>query len=229
MERFVRQHTEKSIVLVGTFFPLLFMPNWFVRNKLLPAEDADAIAIEIMVNEYTKFSMAAISVEVQSDKLTLRSSEAAFDSIIKDLAVGVLTLMPETNITAFGLNVTLDVRFKELDFWHHVGDTLVPKVFWDEALSDSPRVGLRNLQLQVAKPAGREGVYNFGVSCLKMPLDTQFSLNNHFSFASGDSFNPKPDNSKAIKIIEESWEETLAAFEHVFGHVMNRVSEGFPK
>lgn len=148
MALFTYQQYESSIVIVGSFYPLQFTPQWFILNGLLPAEDEQSIAVEIIFKELTRFALPPISVEVTEDRLILRSSQKQYDYLIRDLAEGVCNLRPDITPTAIGLNVIQQIECLSNDFWHFIGDTLVPKTLWNKLIPDSPRIGLQNLQLQ---------------------------------------------------------------------------------
>ena len=230
MELYEYRQTEGSIVLVGTFFPLLLIPQWFIRNKLLPEEDSGA-QIEVIVKELTKFTVASISIEVQEAKLVLKSAQQAFDYLIRDLALGIITLLPEANVTHVGLNVNVHIECKDHNFWHFIGDSLAPKQLWNDIVPDSPRVGLKNIQLQAKKSAGEIGNLNFGFSWLNRPDWAQLSLNNHFSNGidvidaadkklSEDKFDP-------LSIVEREWDSTLALHKRSRDHIFESLAKEY--
>lgn len=222
MKLYERKRRESSIVLVGDFFPLLLTPAWFIRNKLLPNEDAANIETSISIKEITKFSLAAISVEVQESKLVLKSSEEHFDYLIKDLCEGVLSLLPEVKITAVGLNRVLDIECSTLEFWHFLGDSLVPKSLWNDAIPESPKVGLTSLQLQAGRQTPDEGLLNFNVSWLNAPKLLHFSMNNHFA----DDSDAELD---ASLILNSFWNRASEDFERIFSGVIDRLAGDYQK
>lgn len=219
-----RKRRESSIVFIGDFSPLILTPSWFIRNKLLPLEDFENITTTVSVKELTKFSLAAVSVDVQESTLILKSSEEHYDYLIRDLAEGILTLLPEFKVTALGLNRSLDLECSDLDFWHYLGDTLAPKNLWVDAIPESPRVGLTNLQLQAQRESPEEGILNFSVSWMNSPKWFHFSMNNHFNITE-DSIS----DLNAVNIISAFWDRASCDFERVFSGVIDRLSEGYKK
>ncbi len=175
---------EASIVLVGDFDPLLLAPQWFITNKLLPPEDAvDNIAIEIVYKDLTRFTLPNIAIEVQPNRMILRSNKESLDFMIVDLAVGVLTILSKIEVTALGLNIFEDYEFDDGEVWNRVGDMLAPKDVWSEILPETPKAGLANLQMQVRKAITERGVYNFNVSWLERQGWTRFQTNDHYDSA----------------------------------------------
>lgn len=173
---------DASIVLVGEFDPMLLVPQWFVNHKLLPSEDIISnLAIEIVYKDLTRFTLPNITVEIQPDRLTLRSGIESLDFMIVDLAVGVLSLNKKLNVTAVGLNLREDYYFEDSRHWNNIGDILAPKDIWYEISPDSAKAGLTNLSMQVRRPVGERGVFNFSVSWLERRGWTRFQTNLHYA------------------------------------------------
>lgn len=230
MELFTYRQYESSIVIVGSFYPLQFTPQWFVLNGLLPSEDEQSITVEIIYKELTRFTLPPISVEVTEDKLILRSSQKQYDYLIRDLAEGICNLRPDIAPTAMGLNVIQQIECLNHDFWHFMGDTLVPKGFWSELIPDSPRIGLQNLQLQANKPEEQLGYLNYSFSWSGLKNWVQLSLNNHFT--NGDELREGPDRTAAKEkfdplVILKDWELTLKSHRNVLEGLMDKMSKEF--
>ncbi|TBW01368.1 hypothetical protein E0E52_19715 [Azotobacter chroococcum] len=226
MEFYKYRRREASVVLIGTFFPLLLTPHWFVRNRLLPSEDVDQnIGIDVIVKEFARFSLSSITIEVQENRLSIKSFEESFDFLMLDLAKGILALLPESNVTAIGLNIYHDLECLDIDFAHFLGDMLVPKDIWSSAFPESPRFGLINLQVQAVSPGG-DSFYNFSVFPVHKPDLVRFSLNNHFE-KKADSSEVGSKGFEAVEVIESGWASTLSLYEHVSNYVLDAASEGF--
>lgn len=234
MELYQKCSREASVVLVGTFFPLLLTPQWFIRNNLLPAEDADSqIGVEVIVKEITKFRMSSISVDVQEERVVFRSESKEFDYLIRDLAVGLVTFLPEANVTALGMNVVEQVEFLDTDFWHFIGDKFAPKEIWLEALGGSPHVGLKGLSLQVAKPDGVLGLYNLSFGLSPGSSKASIGFNDHYSLGcvtpsrKGDGKPQNDDDFNPLDILLNSWESTLEYQGLIVERMLSKLAEDF--
>ena len=234
MEQAEVRHRESSIVLVGTFDPLAMTPHWFVKQGMIPQEDIDEnLAIELVYKELTKFSLANVFVEIQEGMIVLRSDHPSFDYKIHDLALGILSSVKKSEVTALGINLYTDVFFEDADFWHKVGHRLAPKDIWLQAAPDSERVGMANLQMQINKPAGEPGVYNFTVGWLDKPKAIRFSLNNHFDskhhsgYVASTSMYKKAGSPvfDPIAIISAYWQQTLDFQSHVVNSLLAQVRQ----
>lgn len=235
MEQLVVKQRESSIVLVGVFDPLVMTPHWFVKQGMIPQEDInESLAIELVYKELTKFSLANVYVEVQPTTLVLRSTLASFDYKIQDIAVGVLTALKSAGVTALGLNLYTDIYFDDLEAWHKFGDLVTPKQIWQQAMPESEAVGMANIQMQINKPKGENGVYNFTIGWLDQVKLTRFSLNNHFDSKRYESVRkapvPKAKSQQAhafdpIAIITAYWQQSLDFQEHLVTSLMSQARQ----
>jgi len=233
MELLKRRGRESSIVLIGTFPPLILTPEWFIRNKLLPAEDADTqIALEVVVREVTRFRMSSVSVEITEERVVLRSDSREFDYLIRDLAVGIVTFLPETKVAALGLNVNEQIECFDIDFWHFIGDTFAPKELWKEALGISSHIGLKNIGFQVPKQDG-SGAYNIGYMWAQKPCWAQFNFNDHYSVDVENKQGSKVKKSVVdesldpLSILMGFWEQTLEAQDTYIGRILERLCQDY--
>lgn len=220
MEQLDVKQRESSIVLVGEFDPLVMTPHWFAKQGMIPQEDIDEnLAIELVYKDLTKFSLANIQVEIQCTTLILRSDHPSFDYRIHDLALSILSALKDNKVRAVGLNQYADVHFDSLDSWHSVGNLITPKDVWFSAMPDSERIGMANVQMQIMKPKGEQGLYNVTVGWLETPKAIRFSINNHYdSKQSYSSVKQKAGRSGAfdpIAIITACWQQTLDFHEHL--------------
>lgn len=228
MRHYTRHKAEASIVLIGEFYPLLLTPQWFVRNGLVPQEDLDAsLAIDVIVKEMTKFSFANISIEVQEERVVIRSDEPSFSYRVHDLALGIANFLPDSNIRALGLNVTSEIECESTDAWHHLGDFLTPKDIWVEMYPETERAGLKSLQIQLKKPDVNTTLYNFGVAWTQTQNRVQFSLNHHFGRAGGGVVESAESALPADVIIAAHWLDTIKFYESSIEIFLDRMSKEY--
>jgi hypothetical protein len=229
MEHVEVKDRESSIVLVGDFDPLLMAPHWFVKQGMLPQEDIDeSLSIELVYKDITKFSVAGIVVEVRADMLILRSEQVSFDYMLHDLALGVITSVKHANITAVGLNVFDDIVISDDKLWHKFGDVLAPKEIWNVAVPNSGRAGLVNMQMQLRKPVGEPGVYNFTVQLTDRANGMRLSLNHHFDndkFKGVEHFSYKKKSGlDALAVVSACWQETLDCHRNAIDSLLLQVA-----
>ncbi|MGR3992483.1 hypothetical protein [Pseudomonas sp. 1121_17] len=221
MDQVEIKRRESSIVVIGTFDPREMAPHWFVKHGLIPQEDyTDALEVDVVYSEMTKFTLGNIIIEILPTKIILRSGIETLDYRIHDLALGILTVIKGAGVSAIGFNVFNDWYFEDVSLWHKVGDLLAPKQPWLDAIADSPKAGLMKMQMQVTKPEGVPGVYNVGVSWLEEKQWIRFSLNDHYdeSGVSAKLKNPYLKKSKgfdAVSVLTAFWQHTLDFQKHI--------------
>lgn len=234
MEQVEVKGRESSIVLVGEFDPLAMAPHWFVKQGMIPQEDInETLTIELVYKEITRFSVANVVVEVKPDMVVFRSAQASYDYLIHDLALGVLTSIKSANVTAVGLNVWQDIVIRDDKLWHKFGDVLAPKAFWNIAVPESGRAGLVTLQMQIRKPDGEPGIYNFTVQISELTNGMRWSLNNHFDndkYKGVDrSLFKKKQGAKSdfdpVAIVSACWQQTLDCHRSAIGSLLSQVAE----
>jgi hypothetical protein len=202
---------------------------------MIPQEDInESLAIELVYKDYTKFSLANILVEVQPGSLVLRSTLASFDYKIQDIALGVLTALKGAEVTSLGLNLYTDIYFDDLDDWHKLGDLVTPKHVWQQAMPESDAAGMANVQMQISKPKGEVGVYNFTINWLDQAKLTRFSLNNHFDTKHHDSSRKaliqKTKSQQThvfdpIAIVSAYWQQSLDCQEHLVTSLLSQARQ----
>jgi hypothetical protein len=152
--------------------------------------------------------------------------------LIRDLAVGLVTFLPESKVTALGLNVVEQVQFFESDFWHFIGDTLAPKELWKEALGISSHIGLKSVNLQMPK-VDDSGVYNLNYAWLQKPCWSQFGFNDHYSASSESTINSKSAKLAVdevfdpLSILMGFWEQSLEMQDAYVSKILDRLSQEY--
>ncbi|WP_141231067.1 hypothetical protein [Pseudomonas sp. Irchel 3F5] len=194
----------------------------------MPQEDLDAsLAIDVIIKEMTKFSFANIAIEVQEERVVIRSDEPSFAYRVHDLALGIVNLLPDSKVRSLGLNVTSEIECESTDAWHYVGDFLTPKDIWVEMYPETERAGLKNLQIQLKKPSDNTTVYNFSVAWAPVQNCVQFGLNHHFGRANANAVESPEEFLAADVIIAAHWLDTINFYESSVEIFLDRMSRGY--
>lgn len=141
-----------AIVLVGNFNPAIFSPDWLENNGLIgngDAEEARQSPSFIVSRQVSVFETDWFALQVFENQLSL-TSKGALSAAFKDLAVGMLSLLSHTPITAIGLNFLAHYRLASEAEHHKVGDVLAPKTIWSNLYPvGSSAAGLVNLSIMI--------------------------------------------------------------------------------
>jgi hypothetical protein len=147
-----------SVVGAGAFNPAIFHPLWFAEKQLIPRNAIDeALGKDfVAVRELSAFTADWLSVQVTTDQAALSTVEEGRELDLRDLAKSVFDLLPETPVTAIGINADAHFRVGSEEQWHAIGDRFLPKDFWQPMFegdqwkrrSDGQTVGMRAMVVE---------------------------------------------------------------------------------
>lgn len=183
---------EASVVLVGSFNPAIFHPEWLLRNGLISEDDLADQDVEIIHQDIARFSLSWLNIQVQHDKFVARTNDPSQFMPLKDLIVSVFTILEHIPIEKMGLNYNVTYDIGNAEDWHSVGNCLAPKSIWEETLPKP--VGMKSLAVE----SPREDEYNGYINVTIGPVRAKgyginIGVNNHIEKAEGkESLNP-PD------------------------------------
>ena len=205
-----------SVVAAGAFNPAIFHPLWFAGKELV-AENAidEALAKDfVAVRELSVFTADWLSVQVTLDQAVFSTVDQGREFDLRDLAKGVLDLLPETPVNAVGINADAHFRAGSEDDWHSIGDRFLPKDFWEPLFEgeewkrrpNGQAVGMRSMTVE----AWREGISAWvrtevAPSLRLMPHGVYTGINAHFQLSVGDE---RGNGFVAARTIEERWDST---------------------
>jgi len=204
-----------SIVLVGSFNPAIFQPQWFAKQELLPQAEADNANVEIIHPQVCQFDTERFMLQVTPDRLTAITKPNAVDAPLRDLISGTFYTLEHTPIQAIGLNRQMHFQMHSEEAWHRVGDKLVPKDVWNEAYKGRP--GMRNLNVLYPASSPDEPAVTVIVqpSVQITPHGVYFEVNFHFTQKAGESA------ETLMGILNAKWEETQKHAERIVGHILD--------
>lgn len=195
---------ESSIVLVGSFNPAIYHPEWFLRNGLISEDDLKDQEIEIIHNDLSRFSFAWLSAQIQDDKFVLRTNDPSQFSPLRDLVVSVFTILEHTPIVKLGMNYLVTYNLEKEEDWHKVGDTLAPKTIWEKTLKEP--VGMMSLSVGSPREDDFDGIINVTVGPVmtKSMYGINVSVNNHIEVKEKEASLSIPT------ILLDHWDKAIA-------------------
>lgn len=141
------------IVALGQFNPRGYTPDWMEAHNLIGKDDAQLIREGgggtdlIISSKASKIETTWFSLEVAEDRMNILSKDV-LSPTMKDLAVGIFQLLPESPVTGLGMNFYGHYKISTSDERHKIGDTFAPKELWNEIFPDID-VGLTDLSIQI--------------------------------------------------------------------------------
>ncbi len=217
-----------SVVAVGAFNPAIFSPDWLEKNKLIgkgDTDDAKRSSSIIISHQATAFETEWFALQVFDNQFSL-TSKGALTPAIRDLAVGILSLVSHTPITAIGLNFLAHFRFNTEAEYHKIGDVLAPKTIWDSLYPDRSSAGLADLSIRIqdaergsAPRSGNEKRISVQPSG-KVKFGVFMSLNDHREILDvGNGISPA---EQAATIIDSDWQSSCDDAIRIFDQVVSQ-------
>jgi len=211
-----------SVVLVGSFNPTIFQPQWFVRQNLLSHPEGDAAEIKILAPQVCDFETERFRIQVTTDRFAALSKPDANPSPLRDLVLGTFFILEYTPLTALGLNRDMHFGMPSEEAWNQIGDKLAPKEGWKGILKGRP--GMRTLSIQAEIPDfpdAPEGT--------KLTVKVEPSLKVKFGvyFQTNENYNaPRTDAMKFfMERIRSRWDGAYKYAAEIADHIIDWGSE----
>ncbi|MES9934907.1 MAG: hypothetical protein ABW153_00605 [Sedimenticola sp.] len=219
-----------SFVINGDFNPPIFTPDWLEQNGLIGAADAEMARADgnlSITRQIARYDTEWFELQVLENQFSM-STKGAVTPSIKDLIMSVFTLLPQTPVSAFGLNFMAHYKMDTRDEYHKVGDMLAPKGIWNRIFGtgEDTSAGLETLTMKI-EPFSRDQVPNsrdvtrvtLQPSNRVKPGGIYFSINNHYEVPDLESAAER--NAKMVEIINSQWEEAWANATDVFEAILD--------
>ncbi len=218
---FSLEDLSSTIVVIGSFNPPIFTPEWLEKHNLIGSDDvksAQEHASLVLTADISRFETEKFALQIVKNQCVIGTKGPVTPALL-DLVVGIFGLVQQTPVTAVGLNYLAEYKFFEPAKYHKIGDTLAPKNIWEKLLPESGNcsVGLSSLAVQIDpyKRGEKPSENTLGQSktiTISPTLDKNYfikmSLNDHYPIIV-----PKASRESAttilIDILKTQWESSL--------------------
>jgi hypothetical protein len=160
--------TDKlDVVLLGTFNPKIFNPDWFLRQGIVNEEEYNASELEVTAPDIAQCKFAGLALEVLQERFVLGTTDLSRSGLLQDTLLAILSLLPHTPIIGCGINVRHYYDLGDESYWHKIGHTLAPKdLIWNQLLE---KPGLQNLTVKSVRDGEFPGEINLTVGPRSRP------------------------------------------------------------
>jgi len=121
-----------SIVLVGSFNPPIFHPEWFAKHSLISDKEKEAAEIAIIHREIAMFRMEWLTINVQPERFVAETQEAPFIRLSDFVVKTFKDFLHHTPISMMGINRQVDFSVENEDMRNRIGKMLAPHGAWGE-------------------------------------------------------------------------------------------------
>lgn len=193
---------EASIVVVGSFNPTIFNPDWLYRHDLISQADIEGANVELIHRDISKFSTSWFAIDVLQDRFLARTNDESCFLLLRDLIVSIFSILNQTPVKQMGMNINFDLSFRDEGLWHKLGDTLAPKDIWNKSLPS--RVGLITLTVKCPRTDQFKGNLRISIESIRhedIKFGIRFGTNSHVEL----------NNEVTVEhVLLTSWEDSLA-------------------
>jgi hypothetical protein len=204
-----------SIVVVGSFNPPIFHPEWFRRQGLLSQGQLETAEVKVVIPQVCHFETEQLSVQVLPDKFVAASKTSANFAPVGDLVEGTFAVLEHTPVTAIGLNHHMHFPLGSEENWHRLGHKLAPKEGWNGILSGKPGMLSLSITTHETEPTARQYTVKVEPSVL-VKFGAYFETNAHYQAAKEEE-----TLKRLMKIVGEHWEESHGYAIKVARHVLD--------
>ncbi len=219
-----------SIVGAGNFNPAIFQPQWLEAKGIISSTAAKNAQDGLVVTpDLTAFTADWLTVQVGLQQLVIATVDEGRDVDVRDVAQGILSLLPETPMDAFGVNADAHFRIEDEAEWHALGDRLAPKELWEPIFAssgvdwktrkDGQSVGLRTMTVETHREEPKGYVrLEVGPSVRVTPQGIYIGINTHFQLTTDQE--QRANAFEAARVLGAHWEDTRMLEQHLVGKVM---------
>lgn len=226
------QVSSSAIVAVGHFNPLILRPDWLLRKEIVVGSDSEQLVVEVVHAELVllRFPWGRLHCD-QAQFMVSTEKDPAVTA--HDFFVNCFQMLPETPVRAVGINREIHFPAGSSEKLHLIGDTLAPKAFWGEWISEGERRigGLRSLVMEqgvvqegrMVRKDGRGGHIHFKVEPsvrTDVPHGVYCHVNDHFDLTHKGA---PSEGRAAAELVAEAWENSIVRAELWFDQLMSIV------
>jgi hypothetical protein len=218
-----------SMVALGAFNPAIVSPDWLEHHKLIGTQDADAArqGLNLLItHQVAQFEGPYFALQVLENQFSL-TSKGAMTPLFKDLFVGIMQLLPQTPVTALGLNFMGHYKLENVSDYHAIGDVLAPKSIWKELFPGPDQTaGLANLTMRI-DPMSRNATAQTSKDNKHLTVQPStivrhgvfLSYNDHHDIPKTDQSDMLPAE-RAAAIADREWDSCNSFARDLFGKLI---------
>jgi len=209
-----------AIVCAGAFNPAIVHPSWLADKDLISKDLAKYVLEQkdgqqvLVSSQVTTFVADWLSVQIVPQQAVLSTADLGRALDLRDLASGLLNLLPETPVDGLGINADAHYRVSDAATWHAFGDKVLPKDLWEmwldghdwKARSDGKKVGLRTMTVELTRSDSQvPGFVRVEVapSVRVTPYGVYVGLNAHFDLTTPER---RANAADAARVLAAQWD-----------------------
>jgi hypothetical protein len=207
-----------SIVLIGSFNPSIFNPQWLLARELISESDNTDSKVNIISPQVSSFELSWCSVTVTQDRYQAMTTKSPFYELLRDLVIGTFSVLEHTPVRQMGINWYRHYKLSTEEEYHQLGHTLAPKAPW-EGLLEKP--GLSYLRIEGQRKDDKKGrLYAVVAPSNLIKLGIYVEVNDHFDISHLHEENAALGCKPVIDILSETWDASLQQRDNIINGVI---------
>lgn len=231
---------QAGIVLLGSFNPAIFRPEWFARNGMIGEKESE-IPIILQTQQELIFEAAKFNLHVSLERFAI-SDISNHPEHIKDLVISCFgKFLSHTPIHLMGINRSIHFDAGSYEIRNRVGSQLAPKTAWgkwgEEIEKGSQKSETRDRHGGVISISMVQRDLEFEGCSVHVNAKVEpsiknresgifVSVNNHFDLPTDHV--QETSSATAVRILEANWETSLKRAAFIFDQIME-LTEGSEK
>jgi hypothetical protein len=224
------QVSAASIVALGHFNPLIFGRDWLREKEIVVGNDFENLKVSIVHPEIVSYQLPWGNFQADRNNFTIATTREPLVRV-HDFFVRCYQFLPETPISAVGINREVHFETASEAARDRVGNVLAPKDFWGDFVQSGAQKtgGLRSLIMEQSIPKeGRlvrtDGKFGYVWARIEPSLrrDIRYGIfmqvNDHFDLMTPPD---KLSDGRAVAdLVTEQFERSITNSEHLIDRVM---------
>jgi hypothetical protein len=213
------QSQAVAITVIGSFNPHVVQPLWLSKHGLVAEAEALESEPQLISRDLAHIGLPWATLTVVADRLQVETSnDIVVPAQIRDLVVGILSLLPHTPVSVVSVQHRAHVRLASEAQWHAAGDLLAPKEIWQDVL-DKP--GMFDIAVQGVRPDERAGAIKVRVRPSPLVHPGIFvNINEEFLVTDDDNLEL---GGHAASLLTDTWPEIEARVESIRSLLLDRI------
>jgi hypothetical protein len=224
------QISAASIVALGHFNPLIFGRDWLRDKEIVVGNDFEKLKTSIVHPDIVSYEMPWGTFQVDRTNFTIGTTREPLVRV-HDFFVRCFQFLPETPISAVGINREVHFEAASEAARDRVGDVLAPKEFWDDFVQSEGQKtgGVRSLTMEhsirkegrLARMDGKFGYVRVKVEPSEhrdLRYGIYVQVNDHFDLVTPPD--KLSDGRAAADLVTEQFERSMTNSERLIERVL---------
>lgn len=194
------------VACTGLFNPSIITPKWLWKLGLISELDSMKATADIISYEIAQFKLSWCSITITKNKFEIYSSLSPYFEPIRDLFVGIFTVLQHDSITNLKLSINRHYQMPDKNIQQIILNKFSPVQSWISILKDPE---LLTLQMHGSRSDGRAGINYVSIGPSELITNSINIQIMDVLFFVEDTESIRTNSLMAIKALEEIWEPSM--------------------